>query len=332
MTVFVVHAPGDAALAEKIARVFERDGAFVETEDGARAGPALKGRDMVALVWTAAAAADPASDALTTRALDGWALDRLVIALVDGAAAPAALADLPALTTAAAQAPAVVAEAVATRIAALAPIAETAAIPTPRVEPRAKPAPFAALAALAFAVACALAAAQLALSAGLIAVGGLPFAGWALAAAAVAAVIGLVLGVAALATRRPKIAGPAPDRTLAMAGEAARCAELARALAERGLGAVPVAQVRARMGEADGLVIVTGPGGDGRLDAPTLRALHLADRAGKPIAVLRVGGPDTGGAKPAKLAAAPNAAWPGEARAAAALALALIDDAQGEAP
>jgi len=328
MTVFVVHAPGDAALAEKIARVFERDGAFVETEDGARVGPALKGRDMVALVWTAAAAADPAAEALTARALDGWALDRLVIALVDAAAPPAALADLPALNPTASQAPAVVAEAVAARISALAPIAETAAIPTPQAEARAKPAPLGALAALAFAIACGLAAAQLAVSAGLVARFMVPFGAFALALAA----LGVALGIAALATRRPKIAGPAPDRTLALAGEAGRCAELARALAERGLGAIPVAQTRSRMGEADGLVVVTGSGGDVRLDAPTLRALHLAWRAGKPVAVLRVGGPDTGGANPAKLASAPNAAWPGDARAAAALALALIDDAKGEAP
>jgi dihydroorotase-like cyclic amidohydrolase len=86
------------------------------------------------------------------------------------------------------------------------------------------------------------------------------------------------------------------------------------------------------MALADGLVVALDATGDGAETSATLRALLLAKLAGKPVAVLRAGSPDTVRALPAMLQGAPNAAWPGEPRAAAALARALIDQASGAPP
>ncbi|MBU6374317.1 MAG: hypothetical protein KJS97_16460, partial [Alphaproteobacteria bacterium] len=128
MTVYVVHAPGDVAVAEKVARAFERDGAFVETEDGGRPFAPLMGRDLVALVWTPAAADAPA---LVSRAIDAWAVDRLLLAAVDGAAPPPILADLPRLEVSVAGAANAIAEAAQARLAALAPLDPKAPAPPP---------------------------------------------------------------------------------------------------------------------------------------------------------------------------------------------------------
>lgn len=333
MTVYVVHAPGDAAVAEKIARMFEREGAFVETEDGGRPFAPLMGRDLVALVWTPEAAAIPA---LTDRALDAWAVDRLLLAVLDGAPPPPIFADLPRLDVAAGAAPGAIAHAASGRLAALAPLdpkAPAVAPPPassapPRVDRLATARRMAMGSALSF-VGAGLCAAAWAGTGAPALDPAAPFATPTALSAPVALALGglgLVQAVAAaaLAAGAPRAAPPPPTRAVILAGDAARCAALAPALAAEGVGATTGDDMRAALAEADGVVLLSVAGA---LDGPALRATHLARRAGKPVVVLR----DTPAAAGSIIAGAPNAAWPGEPRAAAALALSLIDAAHADA-
>jgi hypothetical protein len=322
MTVYVAHAPGAAALAAKIARAFEREGIFVESEDASRGFTPLRGRDVVALIWSEEMRGEPAAAALLDRALEAWTTDRLVIAAIGGEPVPTQFSDQPVIDASADEAGRRVAEAAARKVETVTALAEPKRSRATEPARQSKGVAFYALSAI-------LAIGALA-AASVHAWVGSPEALFAAMGAGLAMAIAAGAGLAAERRARPPEQPPAS--TFAVIGRVDLQADLMEALRASGATAFDPEAERGGMARADGLVVAFAGDSAGFAQPPAQRALRLARAAGKPIAVLRAGSPDTVSALPAMLRDAPNAAWPGDPRAAAALARALIDQASGAPP
>ncbi len=97
MTVFVSHAPADAAVAEDLEKFLERRGQFAECDDGQTALRPVQPSDVVVLLLSKDFVFAPTRLRLEQRALDAWADGRLIIVRLDKGMAPVGLRDLPAL-------------------------------------------------------------------------------------------------------------------------------------------------------------------------------------------------------------------------------------------
>ncbi len=97
MTVFVAHAPADAATAEALEAFLERRGQFVELDDGQTALRPITPHDTMVLLVSKDLVFAPMRLRLEQRALDAWADGRLILAKLDHGIAPVGLRDLPAI-------------------------------------------------------------------------------------------------------------------------------------------------------------------------------------------------------------------------------------------
>jgi len=97
MTVFIAHAPADQAHAEALEKTIERRGLFAELDDGQTALRPVQGGDVLVLLASQALLFATARLRLEQRALDAWAVGRLVVVKLDHGIAPVGLRDLPAI-------------------------------------------------------------------------------------------------------------------------------------------------------------------------------------------------------------------------------------------
>jgi hypothetical protein len=97
MTIFVAHAPADREAAEALERRLERRGHFVELDDGETALRPMQHSDVLVLLTSKDLSLAPARLRLEQRALEAWSEQRLVVVMLDQAAAPVGLRDLPAI-------------------------------------------------------------------------------------------------------------------------------------------------------------------------------------------------------------------------------------------
>lgn len=97
MTIFIAHAPADAAVAEALEIFLERRGQFVERDDGQTALRPIQSSDVLVLLISQNLSFAPMRLRLEQRALDAWADGRLLVAKLDHGIAPVGLRDLPAI-------------------------------------------------------------------------------------------------------------------------------------------------------------------------------------------------------------------------------------------
>jgi hypothetical protein len=97
MTVFIAFAPADRAAAENLERVLERRGQFAELDDGLTALRPVTGGDALVLMLSNTLLFATARLRLEQRALDAWAIGRLVLVKLDDALAPVGLRDQPSI-------------------------------------------------------------------------------------------------------------------------------------------------------------------------------------------------------------------------------------------
>lgn len=97
MTVFIAHAPVDAAVAEALEKFLERRGQFVEADDGQTALRPIQASDVLILLVSKDLVFAPMRLRLEQRALDAWADGRLIVVKLDHGIAPVGLRDLPAI-------------------------------------------------------------------------------------------------------------------------------------------------------------------------------------------------------------------------------------------
>ncbi|NWG53549.1 MAG: toll/interleukin-1 receptor domain-containing protein, partial [Hydrogenophilaceae bacterium] len=95
MTVHIVHAPADQAVAEALQTYLERRGQFVDRESGEMGFRPLMNADVVVMLWSKETPFAPFRLAMEKRALDAWAEGRLVLVKLDPHFAPVGLRDLP---------------------------------------------------------------------------------------------------------------------------------------------------------------------------------------------------------------------------------------------
>lgn len=95
MTVFIAHHEADRTAAEALEKYLERRGHFVELEDAERGVGEVQRRDLVAVLWSKAAAS------MEQRALTALASDCLVLVRLDRSAPPEALRAAPSIDAAA---------------------------------------------------------------------------------------------------------------------------------------------------------------------------------------------------------------------------------------
>lgn len=100
MTVFIAHAPADAAAAEALEKYLERRGLFVERETGERGFRFAQPRDAVVVLWSRDSVFTPYRLVTEKRALDAWADQQLVFVKLDHHLAPVGLRDLAAVDAA----------------------------------------------------------------------------------------------------------------------------------------------------------------------------------------------------------------------------------------
>jgi hypothetical protein len=97
MTIFIAHAPSDAAAAEALEALLERRGQFVERDDGQTALRPFMPSDAMVLLVSSDLTSAPMRLRLVQRALDAWAERRLILVKLDAGLAPIGLRDLPAI-------------------------------------------------------------------------------------------------------------------------------------------------------------------------------------------------------------------------------------------
>lgn len=95
MTIFIAHAPQDAAAAASLETHLERRGLFVETETGERGFRPLQFTDVVVMLISKDSVFSPYRLQFEKRALDAWAEQKLILVKLDHNFAPVGLRDLP---------------------------------------------------------------------------------------------------------------------------------------------------------------------------------------------------------------------------------------------
>lgn len=95
MTIFIAHAPQDAAAGSSLETYLERRGLFVETEDGAQGFRPLQFSDVVVMLVSKDSVFSPYRLQFEKRALDAWAEQKLILVKLDHHFAPVGLRDLP---------------------------------------------------------------------------------------------------------------------------------------------------------------------------------------------------------------------------------------------
>lgn len=95
MTIFIAHAPQDAAVAGQLETHLERRGLFVETETGEAGFRPLQFSDVVVMLVSKDSVFSPYRLQFEKRALDAWAEQKLILVKLDHNFAPVGLRDLP---------------------------------------------------------------------------------------------------------------------------------------------------------------------------------------------------------------------------------------------